>query len=161
MLPRGGTGRHATTRFLSWLGAGIYRGLTACLCRSIRWRRKLRGDLRQDLDHDCPRYNSSDLPNVFVVDTGHPCTNGRTPAVETCARMSLRMPWEQDMIIRQRLGQPAGNSNDSKRVNGCNTVVRGNNHCRAQLPDAIGVRNFCPDNPTKLYWPRHRAPCLP
>jgi hypothetical protein len=55
------------------------------------------------------------------------------------ARMPLGILREQDMIIRERLGQPAGDRDDFQRGGGRNAVTQGGDHCRAQLPDAIDV----------------------
>ena len=141
-----------------WLDAGTSRRLTACLSRRIGWRRQQRRDLGQDLQHDRPRDYTGNIPNVRVANTRHPRADGGTLAVEPSPRMPLGMPRQQHMVMGQRLGDTAGHRDDIQRRSRSDPVAWGDNHRRAQLGDAVRVRNFRPDNATELEWPRHTSP---
>ena len=64
--------------------------------------------------------------------------------------MPLGMPRQQHMVIGQRLGDTAGHCDDIQRCRGSDPVTWGDNDRRAQLGNAVGVRNFRPDNATEL-----------
>ena len=94
-----------------------------------------------------------DPRNVFhhaLSNTSHPRADGSTLAVEPGPRMPLGLPRQQHMIVGQRLGYTAGHCDDIQRRSGSDPLAWGDNHYRAQLRNALRVRNFRPDDATEL-----------